>query len=167
MLLASMNPCPCGFYGDDKRLCQCSRSSIERYMQRISGPILDRIDIVMRVNVENYEVLTAKESAEETSAQIKRRVDSARSRQLERFGMTVARFNSQLTVKQLETFCALDSGCRALMKQAYARYNMSARSYHRVIKLARTIADLDGSAQINEAHIGEALQYRGAQNIFA
>jgi magnesium chelatase family protein len=136
-------------------------------MQRISGPILDRIDIVMRVNVENYEVLTAKESAEETSAQIKKRIDRARARQLARYEKTGARFNSQLTVKQLETFCALDDACRALMKQAYARYNMSGRSYHRVIKLARTIADLDGSAQINAAHIGEALQYRGTENIFA
>lgn len=167
MLLASMNPCPCGFFGDDTHLCQCSRTAIERYMQRISGPILDRIDIVMHVSVEKYEVLTAKENRGETSAQIKTRVDRARARQLERFAGSGALFNSQLSVKQIELFCALDKDCESLMKQAYARYNMSARSYHRVIKLARTIADLDDSRQIKQQHISEALQYKGTGNIFA
>ena len=166
MLLASMNPCPCGYDGDETHNCRCSQNTIEKYMQKISGPILDRIDIVARVNVEKYDVLTGNDEKEETSADIRKRVNAARQRQLERYAETGALFNSQLGVKQIGTFCALDEESSVLMKRAYISFDMSARSYHRVLRLARTIADLDGCDHIRSYHLSEALQYRGSGNIF-
>ncbi len=167
MLLASMNPCPCGYYNDPNNKCKCSPGAVERYMQKLSGPILDRIDIFTHVTVESYEKLTSREDEKpESSLDIRERIDVARDRQLSRFRNTSQHFNSQLSVTQIDEFCALGEREEKLMKSAFQRFNMSARSYHRVLKLARTIADLDDSDVLKVAHLSEALQYRSFEQRF-
>ena len=161
MLIASMNPCPCGYYNDPEHQCHCSQNSIERYLQKISGPIIDRIDIISQVNVENYEKLNSSSDTSETSKTIKKRIEGARKIQLERFKGTNTFFNSSLSSKGIDRYCALDKESDELMKSAFHCYNMSARSYHRILKLARTIADLEGSENLELHHLSEALQYRG------
>ncbi len=161
MLLAGMNPCPCGYYNDPTHECHCTQSAIERYLQKISGPIIDRIDIVTQVNVENYDKLNDSSDNTETSAQIKKRIDRARKFQAQRFNNNTLYFNAQLSPKQLETYCKLGENEKALMKSAFNRYKMSARGYHRILKLARTIADLSQEETIQIGHLTEALQYRG------
>ena len=159
-LLASMNPCPCGYANDPRHKCTCSSSEVEKYMGKISGPLMDRIDIVAQVAVEDYEKLTQKGAKEETSAQIRDRVNKARSIQLERYKKIKACCNSELTARQVEQFCELDEGGYSLMKNAFDVYGLSARTYHRILKLARTIADLAGEEKITAMHLAEALQYR-------
>ncbi len=167
MLLASMNPCPCGYYNDPNNKCKCSQSAVERYMQKLSGPILDRIDIFTHVTVESYEKLTSRDEAKaESSLSIRQRIDVARDRQLFRFKDTNQHFNSQLSVNQIDEFCALGEREEKLMKTAFQRFNMSARSYHRVLKLARTIADLADSDNVTVTHLSEALQYRSFEQRF-
>ncbi len=161
MLLASMNPCPCGYYNDPIHECHCTQAAIDRYLQKISGPIIDRIDIVSQVNVENYDKLNESSETAETSSQIKLRVDKARARQAARFDGSDLLANAQMSPKQLEKFCALGDAEKMLMKTAFNRYNLSARGYHRILKLARTIADLSEEETINVNHLSEALQYRG------
>jgi len=161
MVLASMNPCPCGYYNDPTHECHCTQSAIDRYLQKISGPIIDRIDMVVQVNVENYEKLNMNCGVNETSAQIKQRVDRARHVQSARFAGRAIYSNAQMTSRELDEFCVPEEDGKALMKQAFDRYRMSARSYHRILKLARTIADLQGAEQIDCLHLSEALQYRG------
>ena len=129
-------------------------------MGKISGPLMDRIDIVARVAVEDYEKLTKRCSKEETSAQIRARVNRARSIQLERYKKIKACCNSELTARQVEQFCELDEDGYSLMKNAFDAYGLSARSYHRILKLARTIADLEGKEKISSMHLAESLQYR-------
>ena len=161
MLLASMNPCPCGYYGDDTHECTCSHGMIEKYLKKISGPILDRIDIIVQVNVENYDKLS-NESQEETSKTIKDRIIKAREFQKQRMAnQNLDCFNSELNVKQIDEYCKLGNLENEFMKSAFNRYHLSARSYHRVIKLARTIADLNSSENITCTHLAEAIQYRG------
>ncbi len=151
----------CGYYNDHTHECHCTQSAIERYLQKISGPIIDRIDIVTQVNVENYDKLNDSSDNTETSAQIKKRIDRARKFQAQRFNNNTLYFNAQLSPKQLETYCKLGENEKALMKSAFNRYKMSARGYHRILKLARTIADLSQEETIQIGHLTEALQYRG------
>lgn len=161
MLVASMNPCPCGHYPDRKR-CNCTDNQIKQYQRRISQPILDRIDLCVHVNEINYRELTNRED-NESSAEIRKRVMQARELQLKRYSGMSIHFNSQLGSKQIEQFCRLDSEGRTLMERAFNRYGLSARGYHRVLKVARTIADMEGSENIGGSHVSEALCYRNLE----
>ena len=161
MLLASMNPCPCGYLGDSKIECKCTDSQKERYKNKISGPLLDRIDIQVKVPIQDYDKLRINSTKSETSAQIRKRVNKAREIQLKRYKGTNILFNSMLTPSKIEQWCKIGEEEEKLMKMAFDNLNLSARGYHRILKLARTIADLDGEENINSSHISEALQYRG------
>ncbi len=154
-LVAAMNPCPCGYLGHFNGKCRCTPDQVARYRAKISGPLLDRIDIQIEVPAVPQEDLL-KQSDGESSAVIKSRVEAARQRQLTRQGKP----NAQLTVTEIDSFCAPDIKSEALLRQAITRLNLSARAYHRVLKVARTIADLEGSEAIQIAHIAEAIQYR-------
>ena len=154
-LVAAMNPCPCGYLGHFNGKCHCTIDQVARYRAKISGPLLDRIDIQIEVPAVPQEDLL-KQTDAESSAIIKARVEAARQRQLARQGKP----NALLTVSEIETFCAPDTQSEALLRQAITRLNLSARAYHRVLKVARTIADLDGSEMLKIAHIAEAIQYR-------
>ena len=158
-LVAAANPCPCGFFGDETRPCTCMPHMITRYQKRISGPILDRIDIHISVPAVKVEKLTGKFQSEPSST-IQKRVQRARDIQLKRFKGLKITSNSEMNNKQLKQFCNLDEQSILLLKQAISKLNLSARAFHRVIKIARTIADLEGSDKIKSNHIAEALQYR-------
>ena len=154
-----MNPCPCGYSGDPVRECTCSSSSITRYQKRISGPLLDRIDIHLDVPRVEYEKLSDGRSGE-PSRTIRARVQAARARQTERLRGTDLRSNADMGAKEVQQFCTLDDAGETLMRSAMRQLQLSARSYHRILKLARTIADLAGDDQIRAHHMAEALQYR-------
>jgi magnesium chelatase family protein len=163
MLVAAQNPCPCGYYGDQERQCTCPPSAVARYSKRISGPLLDRIDIHVDVPRVNYDKLTS-ERLGEASATIRERVAAARERQAHRFAGRatgrVLRTNADMGAGEVREFCELDSAGQSLMRAAMRQLQLSARAYHRVLKLARTIADLEDQATIKPAHLAEALQYR-------
>ncbi len=159
MLVASMNPCPCGFFGDPVRECSCSASSIMRYQKRISGPLLDRIDIHIEVPRVDYEKLADKRNAE-NSKTIRIRVQEARERQLQRFSGTKMTCNAEMGPSEVRDFCKTDASGERLLKAAMQQLHLSARAYHRVLKLARTIADLAGNEEIMANHVAEAVQYR-------
>src|SRR5436309_5646594 len=159
MLVASMNPCPCGFFGDPIRECSCSASAIMRYQKRISGPLLDRIDIHVEVPRVDYEKLADKRNAE-NSITIRTRVQAARERQLERFKGTKMTCNAEMGPSEVRDFCKTDASGERLLKAAMQQLHLSARAYHRVLKLARTIADLAECEDIAANHIAEAVQYR-------
>ena len=162
MLVCAMNPCPCGWYGDPSGRCTCSQAAVDRYLSRISGPMLDRVDMIVEVSSVKFDELRSRSEAEPSSA-IKARVDAARSIQNTRYSGTSTRCNAYMQPAQLRTFCQLDEDCTALMKQAFDALGMTARSYDRVLKVARTIADLAGSESIRPEHIAEAVQYRSFQ----
>ena len=159
MLIAAQNPCPCGYFGDPTHACSCSNSMITRYQKRISGPLLDRIDLHMEVPRVEYEKLTSLQRGEE-SAVIRQRVESARGKQVERFADTDLYCNADMGPTEVREFCQLDETGSRLMKSAMSQMGLSARAFHRVLKVGRTIADLSGTAQIEPAHLAEALQYR-------
>lgn len=159
MLVAAMNPCPCGFYGDPVKECSCSAMAIARYQKRISGPLLDRIDIHVEVPRVDYEKLADKRQVE-TSAIIRARVQAARERQLERFQGTKLTCNAEMGPNEVRQFCQTDASGEKLLKAAVQQLHLSARAYHRVLKLARTIADLAGGEMIAANHLAEAVQYR-------
>ncbi|MBN2501981.1 MAG: YifB family Mg chelatase-like AAA ATPase, partial [Anaerolineales bacterium] len=159
-LVGAMNPCPCGFYGDPVKQCTCSNQTITRYQKRLSGPLLDRIDIHIEVPRVEYDKLSD-DRLGEPSAAIQQRVEAARECQRERFaGNESVTCNADMRVAEVRQFCALDETGNTLLKNAMRQMQLSARAYHRVLKLARTIADLAGEAQITPAHLAEALQYR-------
>lgn len=158
MLVAAMNPCPCGYLGDKK--CHCSMSEITNYRKKISGPLLDRIDIYADTPDVSYKDLNSSEKAE-SSKEIKKRVTAARNIQLERYKDSGIFFNSRLTTPLMEKYCVLEKDAEELLKEAFDSLNLSARSYHKILKVSRTIADLAGSEKIGLEHLAEALQYRG------
>ena len=159
MLVCAMNPCKCGWYGHRSGRCICSESSIHRYQERLSGPLLDRIDIFIETPSLEYDELRERPNAE-TSAAIRERVNAAREVQRKRYVGTSLRCNAHITSKQLELYCALSPDCEKLMRDAFMRLTMTARSYDRTLRLARTIADLAHSGSIAPAHLAEAIQYR-------
>ena len=163
MLVGAMNPCPCGYHGDSSHDCTCSRSLIESYQKRISGPLLDRIDIHTEVPAVDYEKL-AGETLGEPSSAVRARVEAARARQQARLEDTPLTCNADMGPGEVRRHCELDDAGRALIKAAMHQLGLSARGYHRVLKLARTIADLAGSDEIRAPHLAEALQYRARQS---
>jgi len=159
MLVAAMNPCPCGYYGDPKHECSCTVPQIQRYRARVSGPLLDRIDIQIEVPSVRYRDLTGDESGEASSV-IRERVNRARDIQLTRFKGHRVFCNGQMTNRHIKRFCPIGGASQRLLEMAIDRLGLSARAYVRIVKAARTIADLEGMEQIAEAHISEAIQYR-------
>lgn len=160
-LIAAMNPCPCGYFQDAQKQCTCSNSTVTKYQKRISGPLLDRIDIHIEVPRVDYEKLSS-DRLGESSAVIRERVQAARDRQFARFSDSEAQVtsNADMRVAEVRQFCKLDETGESLMRSAMSQLQLSARGYHRVLKLARTIADLAGSDAIQSVHLAEALQYR-------
>jgi len=158
-LVASMNPCPCGYYGSTTQECKCTPAAIHKYLSKISGPLLDRIDLHIEVDAINYEELTQGE-LEESSAEIKKRVNKAREIQINRFKESKIYSNSKMGEKEFKQYCSLDKECTELLEVAFKKLNLSARAYNRILKVARTIADLEGEEKIQKAHILEAIQYR-------
>lgn len=159
MLIAALNPCPCGYYGDSGHICECTQPQIKKYTRKLSGPLLDRFDIQIRVPRVSYQDLTASDKAE-CSADIQKRVTEAREIQLERFKKLDIVCNAQMNHAVLQKYCHLSEAGQEMMKTAFQVKNLSARSYDRILKVAQTIADLDKSSVIQEKHIGEALQLR-------
>ncbi|MBI4517726.1 MAG: YifB family Mg chelatase-like AAA ATPase [Deltaproteobacteria bacterium] len=166
MLVAAMNPCPCGFYGDALKECSCNLPQIQRYRARISGPLLDRIDIQIEVPAVKYKELSDRALGEPSQA-IRTRVDRARQLQLARFQGRRIYCNAQMASRDLRRVCVLDPVAERLLETAMARLNLSARAYTRILKVARTIADLDGApATISQSHVSEAIQYRSLDRAF-
>lgn len=155
-LVAAMNPCPCGYYGDSSDRCRCSTDKVERYRRKISGPLLDRIDVLIEVAAPDRDALLSSNNFEEHSATIRQRVCEARNKQLQRQGVP----NAALSISGIESFCQPTEEGAALLRRAVDKLNLSARAYHRILKVARTIADLDGQNTILPNHIAETIQYR-------
>jgi magnesium chelatase family protein len=164
-LVAAQNPCPCGYYGDKTHECKCAPGSIIRYQKRVSGPMLDRIDIHLDVPAVKVEKLTSNHKLDgESSSEVRKRVQKARDLQIKRFKSSKITSNSEMTNRDIKKFCELSEECLNLLRLAVSKMNLSARSYHRVVKIARTIADLEGKKIIEPNHIAEALQYRPKQD---
>src|SRR6185295_8691223 len=159
MLVAAMNPCNCGFYGDPTRECKCTPPQIQRYISKISGPLLDRIDIHIDVPAVKVRELSAQESGE-SSTEIRERVIGARKIQQQRFAGEPVYCNAQMSPRLIRKHCQLDAASQQLLERAIMKYGLSARAYDRILKVSRTIADLEGREQITEQHISEAVNYR-------
>ena len=159
VLVAAMNPCPCGFLNDNDKACVCTQRQVLSYQQKISGPILDRFDLAVEVPRLEFKKLTTDDLAE-SSKSIKKRVETARARQRERFNGLSCITNSEMSSALVKKFCVLDLQSRELLEQAVRRLSLSPRGYFRIIKVARTIADLEGSEELGIGHVAEALQYR-------
>jgi magnesium chelatase family protein len=155
-----MNPCPCGYYGDPKRECRCSPRQIESYRQRISGPLLDRIDIHVEVPLVDFRELSSNTTSGDTSAVIRQRVVAAREIQLERFKKSPVNTNSAMNSRLVRQHCQLDAESNGFLEHAMEEMNFSARAHDRILKVARTLADLGGSANIRSQDVLEAIQYR-------
>ena len=164
MFVASMNPCPCGYYGDEEKECKCTQQEIHRYLRKISGPLLDRIDIQIQVKRPKYEKVSSRERVE-NSDEIRRRVNKARKIQLERYKNYEIYSNAELTTKMVAEFCKLEIKSEQLLENAFKKFKLSVRAYERILKVARTIADLDGKVDIEFMHIAEAIQFRGLDKI--
>ena len=159
MLVASMNPCPCGFYGSKDKECTCMPNAISRYINKISGPLLDRIDIQIEVSQVKYQNLSDVKPAE-SSMVIKQRVNKARKIQQERYKKYGIYSNSELSPKLINEYCKIDSKTSKILHEAFEKLGFSARAYNRILKVARTIADLDEKQNIELKHVAEAIQYR-------
>ncbi|MCR5293549.1 MAG: YifB family Mg chelatase-like AAA ATPase [Lachnospiraceae bacterium] len=156
LLLAAMNPCPCGYYPDMNR-CVCQPGDISRYINRISQPLLDRIDLCVECPQVTYEELTGREKQGRTSAEIRQEVQKAHEMQKRRFKGTELHFNSEIPAGRINEYCRMDEKAEKLLENAFRKMSLSARGYHRIVKVARTIADLDGAEQISSVHISEAI----------
>jgi magnesium chelatase family protein len=159
MLVAAMNPCPCGYYADPNNECTCTVPQIQRYRSKISGPLMDRIDIHIEVPAVKYRDLASRDAGE-PSSEIKKRVDRARKIQLERFKGIKIYSNAQMTNRHIKKFCQIDENSQRILEMAIDRFGLSARAYTRILKVARTIADLEGQEHIQAVHLSEAIQYR-------
>lgn len=179
VLIAAMNPCPCGYYNHPDRACSCPSGTVERYLNKVSGPLLDRIDLHIEVTPVSYNELQ-EERKGETSSCIRARVNQARNIQIKRFEKEVRKeedqananserevssnltisSNAEMSSKQIRKYCELDPSCAEILKKAMEKFGFSARAYDRILKVARTIADLDNSENITTRHIAEAVQYR-------
>ncbi len=159
MLIASMNPCPCGYYGSNDKECCCKPDQIKKYRNKISGPLLDRIDLHIEVNGVKYEKLQSTKK-EETSETIRKRVNKARKIQITRYKKYNIYSNSELSPSLIEKFCKLNSECKKILEISFEKLGLSARAYSRILKVARTIADLEESKEIKQKHLAEAIQYR-------
>lgn len=159
MLVCAMNPCKCGWYGDPSGRCTCTQFAVDNYRSRISGPLLDRIDIIIEVPAVKFDELTNRRTGESSEA-IKERVNAARQRQNFRYGESSGLCNARMGPEEIRNYCKLDDEGIALLRRAFEVFNLTARSYDRILKLARTIADLDDSDQVTAGHIAEAVQYR-------
>ena len=159
MLVASMNPCPCGFFGHPRKQCICSKSAVQKYLGKISGPMLDRLDIHVEVPAVDYEELTGRPDGE-TSAEIRKRVEKARAIQNERYRGFGINCNARLTSALMQEYCTLTPDADRILKNAFENLGMSARSYDRILKIARTVADLDNADKIGASHIAQAIQFR-------
>ncbi len=159
MMISSINPCPCGFFGDESGRCSCTASQIKNYLGKISGPLMDRIDLQVEVKALKFQDLST-EYKSESSKVIKERVNKARQVQLKRYKNQGIFSNSQLKPKHMKKFCNIGKGEKSILKDAFDKYNLSARAYNRILKVARTIADLEGEENININHIAEAIQHR-------
>lgn len=166
MLVAAMNPCPCGFFGDSVKECICTPPQVDRYRNKISGPLLDRIDIQVHVPRISYEELRDMNGGEErkknpqSASEIRERIEKAREIQRNRFKDSHIRVNARMDVTDIRKYCAISKKAAMILKQAYEKLSLSARGYNRVLKVARTIADLEGKTDIDEKHIAEAISYR-------
>ncbi len=158
MLICAMNPCKCGWRGHPERPCRCSEKSVRDYHGRLSGPLLDRIDIIVDVPSLEFEELRRRPEAE-SSETIRERINRAREVQRERYG-TSAGCNARMGPRELERFCRLSTACEELMRQAFDALSLTARSYDRILRVARSIADLAGEEELSPAHLAEAVQYR-------
>lgn len=159
MMVCAMNPCKCGWYGHPSGRCTCTQKSVDQYLSRLSGPLLDRIDMIVEVPAVEFEALSGKASGE-SSAEIKQRVDAARAMQTKRFEGTNVSCNAGMPPASVQKICQLDETCTNLMRMAFDSMNLTARSYDRILRVARTIADLAGSETIQASHLAEAIQYR-------
>ncbi|MBQ2323301.1 MAG: ATP-binding protein, partial [Oscillospiraceae bacterium] len=159
MLVGAMNPCRCGWYGHPSGRCRCTPQQVEKYAERISGPMLDRMDLHVNVPSVEFEAMRRREKAE-SSAEIRVRVNAARAIQSARFAGTGVLCNAQMTPPMVGQFCRLDEAGEKLLRAAFERLRLTARSHDRLLRVARTIADLEGSEQIESAHLAEAIQYR-------
>lgn len=160
LMVAALNPCPCGYLGDKTRECMCSMQQVQKYQEKLSGPLLDRVDIKVSVQAVTYEDATNKNSTKETSsAQLKQGVDQAIKAQIERFGSKI-KTNSMMSAQEVEQFCVLTDKAEELMQKAFKKLNLSMRGYHKTLKVARTIADVQGSDKIDVSHIQEAIIYK-------
>ena len=153
------NPCPCGYYGDPRRECRCGTNAVQKYRQRISGPLLDRIDLHIEVPAVRYEELSGKAAGEPSEA-IRTRVETARRVQQQRFGNSKASCNARMSSRQMKDHCQLDEPSQELLRVAISELNFSARAYDRILKVARTIADLAARDHIEAEDVSEAIQYR-------
>lgn len=163
MLVCAMNPCKCGWYGHPSGRCRCTPAQIEGYLGKLSGPLLDRIDLYVEVPALEFEELSRRSGEAEPSSEIKKRVDAARAVQADRFGPRGPQCNAYMGPQELSRFCALDERGKAVMKGAFERMGLTARSYDRILRVARTIADLAGSETIQVPHLAEAIQYRASE----
>ncbi len=159
MLVGAMNPCPCGYYGDPQKECTCALSLISRYQRRISGPFIDRVDIFVDVPRVDYEKL-AGDTLGEASSRVQARVEQGRVHQQRRFNGTRLTSNAEMTPGEIRDFCPIDDAAQGLLQAAMKQLTLSARAFHRILKLARTIADLEDRESIAAADIAEAIQYR-------
>jgi magnesium chelatase family protein len=160
MLAAAMNPCPCGYFGDPHHNCVCGSLGVERYLARVSGPLLDRIDIHLEVPAVKYRALADQDGGEPSEA-VRERVDRARAVQRARFAARPGVYaNAHMSARDIRTCCRISDGADALLRTAITRLALSARAYHRILKIARTIADLAGAADLEPKHVSEAIQYR-------
>jgi magnesium chelatase family protein len=159
MLVGAMNPCPCGYYGDPFKQCTCSHGLVARYQKRVSGPFIDRVDIFVEVPHIDYEKLADDRLGEE-SGKVQARIEAARQIQRERFNGTRLSCNAEMTPTEVREFCQVEEAAQSLLKAAMKQLYLSARAFHRILKIGRTLADLENTVIIKAHHLAEAIQYR-------